>query len=386
MKRKIMILTILILLFFILNSFLNFGAWAIEAPGHIVYEHKGKLWSRRPDRSEEKVLSERGATGSALYSPDGRLLVYPLGNKIFQIDLSKKKEKLLFEGAAKERIDLFSWLPALKSFMFRKQKENDIHEYYYLNLKETRIEKLKELYENPVLTRDGKYWAYTTVMPDQDGKKSQIYASKVGEEKGNFVFQGRYKDILGWNADAPVILYSMFDKIYAFNVSSRHRQIINLPFRSVVVVAYMKSGLIYYNKDQEENDSGIMIYDPQSGEQKQLIEPKKTAYLVTYNKDMTKIVFFAPDKMNDDMGHGQLYLFESKTGEAKSITRDLGRRVLLEKNMSLQWSPDGKYFVYEKLKMKFTNIKRSDIWISGEGKNERLKKRSGNPVWCVDRK
>ena len=360
-------------------------ARAVESTGFIVYEHKGKLRMIRPDKSDEKVISERGATGGALISPNGDAIVYPYDNKIYHISVPSLKEKLLYTGNKDDKIDLYSWRSKMEGFIFRKRIKDDLHEYYLFNIKDNQVTKLKDLFENPFMSECGNYWAYTTIKPGTEGKESQIYAGKITDKKARFVFQGRRKDILGWNRENPVVLYSKFDKIYAFDVINRYRQIIRLPsgFRDVFVIAYNNMGLLYYNKNQEENDKGILLLDPNSGEQKALIESDKTAYLVTYNRDRSKLVFFAPTKMYDDLGHGELYLFESKTGEATKLTRETGKRILVDKTLNYQWSPDGKYFVYERLKMKFTNIKRSDLWVAGEGKNDQLMKRSGNPVWGV---
>lgn len=375
---------ILMMLFIVmmLSAFVIDEAKAVEARGFIVYEHKGKLWMIRPDKSDEKIISERGATAPVLISPTGDAVIYPHKNNIYLLEVPDFKEKLLYSAKEGEELDLFSWRSGMEGFIFRK-KDGDMHQYFMFNMKDNTVKTLRELYETPFLNEDGTYWAYTTLKPGDKSEESQIYAGKVNEEKGNLVFQGKRKDILGWSSEQPVVLYSKFDKIYAFDVVNRLRQIIRLPagFSEVFVIAYNNSGLLYYHKNQEEKDKGLLLLDPNTGEQKALIETDKTAYLVTYNKDMSKLVFFAPSKMNDDLGHGELYLFESKTGEATKLTKDMGNRLLLNRNLSFQWSPDGKYFIYERLKMKHGNIKRADIWVAGEGKNDQLIKRGGNPVW-----
>ena len=382
--RNINAAKVLMMLFItiIMPVFVTHEARAVEARGFIVYEHKGKLWMIRPDKSDEKVISERGATAPVMISPTGDAVVYPHKNNIYLIEIPSFKEKLLYSGKEGEELDLFSWRPKMEGFIFRK-KNGDMHQYYMFNMKDNTVKTLRELYENPFLNDEGTYWAYTTLKPGDKSNESQIYACKISDEKGSFVFQGRRKDILGWNDEQPVVMYSKFDKIYAFDVVNRFRQIIRLPagFSNVFVIAYNKTGLLYYNKNQEENDKGLLLLDPNTGEQKALIETDKTAYLVTYNQDMSKMVLFAPTKMNDDLGHGELYLYESKTGEATKLTRDMGNRILLNRNLSFQWSPDGKYFIYEKLRMKYADIKRADIWVAGEGKNDQLIKRGGNPVW-----
>lgn len=356
---------------------------AVDAPGNILFEKKGKLWMIQPDHAGEKVISEKGASSNALFSSKGEKVFYPLKNKIYMVDMNSMEEKLVYDGEKEDRVDLYSSLTDLNSFIFRKLREDGCHEYFRMTPKDNKVESLKTLYENPFLSRTGKYWAWTTCKPGEGKDKSRIYAARVGNKKKQFVFQGVRKNIIGWDSNNPTVMYSMFDRIYAFDIVNRRRQRINLPFKDIFVIAYNKTGLLYYNLDQEEKDPGILLFDPQSGEQKQVIEKKKSAYLVTYNKNLSKVVFFCPTKFGDDMGHGELYLFESGTGEATKLTNDMGKRVILEKNMNLQWSPDGKYFVYEKLKIKFSQIKRSDIWIAGEGKNERLRKRACNPVWGV---
>jgi hypothetical protein len=211
--------------------------------------------------------------------------------------------------------------------------------------------------------------------------ESQIYANEIGTDKKQFVFQGRRKEILGWDKENSIVLYTMFDKIYAFDLVHRQRQIINLPFKEVIVFAYNKSGIMFYHKNQEEKDPGIMLFDPQKGEQKGLIEGKKTALVVSYNQDLSKLIFFVPQNPSSEMGEGELYLFEADTANVVKLTRDKGRRVIMDKNLALQWSPDGKYFVYEKVRMKHGDIKKSELWIAGSGKNELFKKQAGNPVW-----
>lgn len=337
----------------------------------------------QPDHAGEKVISEKGASSNALFSSTGEKVFYPLNNKIYMIDMNSMEEKLVYEGEKEDKVDLYSWISDLNSFIFRKLRKDGCYEYFRMTPENNKIESLKTLYENPFLSRAGKYWAWTTCKPGESKDKSKIYAARVGNKKKQFVFQGIRKNIIGWDSKNPTVLYSMFDVIYAFDIVKRRRQKIKLPFKNIFVVAYNKNGLLYYNLDQSEKDQGIFLFDPQSGEQKQIIENKKNAYLVTYNKDLSKIVFFCPKKFGDDMGNGELYLFEGSTGEAKKLTNDMGKRVIFKKNMNLQWSPDGKYFVYEKVKIKFSQIKRSDIWIAGEGKNERLRKHAGNPVWGV---
>jgi len=356
---------------------------AIEAPGNIIFEKKGKLWMIQPDRAGEKVISEKGATSNALFSGGGEKVFFPLKNKIYMVNMNSMEEELIYEGEKEDKLDLYSWLDEQKCFLFRKLKENGFHEYFRLTPKDNKVENLKTLYESPFLSRTGKYWAWTTYKPDEGKEKSIIYASLIGNKKKQFVFQGIRKNIIGWDSQNPIVLYSMFDRIYAFDLVNRRRQRINLPFKDIFVVAYNKNGLLYYNLNQTEEDQGILLFDPQSGEQKKVIDKKKSAFLVSYNQDLSKIVFFCPSRYGDDMGHGELYLLDGGTGEAVKLTNDIGRRVMFEKNMNLQWSPDGKYFVYEKLRIKFSKIKRSDIWIAGEGKNEQLRKHAGNPVWGV---
>lgn len=357
------------------------AARAVEAPGIIIYEREGKLWMIQSDGEGQKILAERGATSGALVSHDGKLVAYPYQNKIYLITMSDKSEKLIYEGAKEDKINLYQWLPDPDKFVFRKRKANDTHDYFLLNIKDMQVKELGNFFESPMISPSGTHWAFTTLEPGKDTEESQIYVSEIEGDNKFFVFQGAHKAILGWDRKNPVLLYTMFDKIYAFDVINRQRQIIRLPFKNVVVVAYNSSGILYYNKNQEEETPGIMLYDPQGGEEKRLIETKKTAYLVTQNEDSSKLIFFAPLQDGKDWQEGDLYLFESEKGEAAKLTRDVGRRVMMDNNFSLQWSPDGKYFAYQKLKMKHSKIKRSDIWIAGEGKDDRLKVHAGIPVW-----
>ncbi|MCE1247946.1 MAG: hypothetical protein LWY06_14985 [Firmicutes bacterium] len=357
--------------------------FAVEAPGNIFYESKGKLWTIQPDKAGERVISEKCPSGNGLLSPDGKQFVFPVNNAIYSVNLSDKQEKLLYEGEKGKEMDLYSWIQGMEGFVFRINKGKDIFDYFQFKESDNKAVNILEAYEPPFLSDDGKFWAYTTYRPGMKSDESQIYAAEIGTDKKQFVFQGRRKEILGWDKENSVVLYTMFDKIYAFDLVHRQRQIINLPFKEIIVFAYNKSGIMYYNKNQEEKETGIMLFDPQKGEQKGLVEGKKTAFVVTYNQDLSKLIFFVPQNPANDMGEGELYLFESDNATVVKLTRDRGDRVVKEKNLALQWSPDGKYFVYEKVRMKHGDVKKSEIWIAGDGKNEQLRKQAGNPVWGV---
>lgn len=365
---------------------LTSSANAVDAPGSIVFEREGKLWIIQPDGAGEKVLSEKAATGYAVFSTDGDKVVFPYKHSIYMVDTFSMEEKLLYEGSENDKISIFCWSPKTDGFIFRKAQDNGSQDYYVFNLKENKAKRVMNLFENPIISTNGEYWAYTTLQPGQKSEESRIYVSEIGEDNRQFVFQGTIRNVLGWDQQASVVLYSMFDKIYAFDVKNRQRQIINLPLKNVFIVAYDSTGLLYHNLDQEERQSGILLYNPESGEEKPLIESKKTAYVVTQNNDSSKLVFFVPTRPGDDMGEGDLYLFEGRKGEAVKLTRDIGKRVLTKKNLDLQWSPDGKYFVYEQLRLRFSQIRRADLWIAGEGRNDRLKPHAANPSWGKDRR
>lgn len=373
LKNKTFLLILLIIFAFSGNA-----SWGLNAPGTILFHQKGKIYSIKPDETDRKVIAEKGS-GPALASPDGKKIIYKLNNQIFLITDSDQKGKLIYRGNDDEVIILLSWLGSDRFFFkkvppipkggIKKIQQEKAHTYFIINVDTNTMKKLGEFYEDPDFSPDAQYWVYSTYQPGKD--KSEVYGGEIGE-KGRYVFDGRMKDVLAWDRKTGSVVYTFKDKIYSYRIHPRERQIYNLPFKDVVVVSFSSPSLIFYYENQEENRKGLILFDPEVQEQKTLIDKKVVAREVTHNPERDKFIIFVPDRHDDFMGEGKLYLVEAKKGEATELTRDVGRRIFKRYNMSNQWSPDGKYFAYEKLRLKYSNFKKSEIFIAGEGKNEKL--------------
>lgn len=366
-------------LFLIIIALLVLAAapvFCLEAPGNIVYEKDGAIYLIQPDGRGEKKIADKGE-GPALVSPDGGKVAYTLGSKIFVKDL-KGLTNVVYEGAKNDNICLFAWKSEMGGFMFRKILDGGKQEYLAYNESDGKTKSLGILYEIPVLSRTGKYWAYSTYKPGE--KKSEIYCGLPGE-KGQYVFEGRMNQVLNWEKENDVVMYGLNDKIFGYHLMTRARQTFVLPFKDVYIVSLAYPSILYCFNDPEEHSPGLKIYDPEGNEQKDIIEEKKWFIQVSHNQDQDKTIVFNPSKAKDYLGEGDLYLIETKSGKSTKLTKDVGRRVLREINMDNQWSPDGKYFIYEKVRLKHSDIKKSEIFIAGEGKDEKLLKQAGHPVW-----
>jgi hypothetical protein len=370
--KKIFLLFIIITLL-ILAPRLGF---CLEAPGNIVFERDGGIYLIQPDGRGEKKIADKGE-GPVLISPDGQKVAYTLDNKIFLKDL-KGLTNLVYEGAKTDNITLFSWKSELGGFMFRKLFDGGKQEFFIYNDSGGKVKSVGTLYEVPILSRTGKFWAYSTHHPGD--KKSEIYCGPPGE-KGQYVFEGRMNQTLNWDKENDVVMYGLNDKILGYHVETRSRQTFVLPFKDVYIVALAYPSILYCFNDTEEHSPGLKIYDPEGNEQKDIIEDKKSFIQVTHNQPQDKVVVFNPSKPGNFLGEGELFLIETKSGKSTKLTKDSGRRVLTEINMDNQWSPDGMYFIYEKVKLKNSSVKKSEIYIAGEGKDEKLLKQAAHPVW-----
>jgi Tol biopolymer transport system component len=346
-------------------------ALALDAAGYIVYQVDGALYSVQPDgRGDKKIIDK--VDGQAVISPDGKKIAYFSEHSVFIKNLSDEQAKAIYIGKPGDIVNIITWMGENgDGILFRKilsdKKENKSN-YYYYNIPKGTIKDLGIFYEPPIIQPKTNSWVYPNLKSGSD--KNEIFAGKIDGE-GRYVFTGKILNVLSWEAKNDVLLYSFDDKIHGYDVNSRERQLIKLPFKDVNVVAYCYPTLLYYQMKENESQ-GLQLFDPERNEQKEVVDSKKTFYLVTSNGPHDKVIVFAPDKANNLMGEGELFLVETKKGESIKLTKDLGRRVFNEISMRNQWSPDGKYFVYEKMRLKKQRLRKSDIYIAGEGKDEKL--------------
>ncbi len=375
MKKVFIVLILLGMMFHISTAF--------EAEGKIIFYEKGKIISLQPDERGREVISNIGET-PAIASPDGKKIIFTCKNRIYIKEIDNKEVKPIYEGQKGDKIALISWLSDSQRFYFRKLNSNGKHHYFVLDVKENRIMDLGEFYEAPIISPSGKCWVYSTYDPNKP--KCEVYGGLLGK-KGNYVYDGRLTHFLSWDVEKEVVTYEIHDKIYSFDVIERYRQLFRLPFKDVKIVSFGYPYLVYYYKDQENKKKGILLYDPKSNEQTAVIDKKAIAFQIGYNVTHDKFLVFVPRDPKKIMGEGDVYLIEGNTGEATKLTRDVGYRVFNVINYNNQWSPDGKYIVYEKIRLKYSKYKKSEIFIAGEGKNEKFIKKMrffrhpANPTW-----
>jgi hypothetical protein len=353
------------------------ASYGLDAPGHIIYEKDGAIFIMQPDGRGVKKLAEAGR-GPVLSSPDGKKTAYYLHNSLYVVE-NGGQGRMVYQGKPDEKIHLFAWKPGELGIFFRKLEPGGGQHFFRMDEEKGIIKDLGVHHETPVLFETGEYWVHSSFKPGV--KNSEVYGGPPGE-KGNYIFHGKLANVIGWDRKSPVLLYYANDKIFGYELLNRIRQTFNLPFSDISVVHFGMSCILYYYPDYEEKSAGLKIYDPERSERTDIIEEKKVFVPVTTNQDNMKLVVFVPQKPKDIMGEGELYLVEIKEAKATKLTKERGYRVFREINMDNQWSPDGKYFVYDKVSMKFSSVKKSEIFIAGEGKDEKLIKQAGHPIWC----
>lgn len=360
------------------------AVFSMEAPGNILFQFNGQLSTIQSDGRGGKTVSV-GANTPAYVSPDGKKIVYFNENGIFLITDIKEKGKLINDSRKGEIPCFLGWNQESNGFFFRRTNQDKSVSIFAMDLDKNSLRDLGSFQEIPKISPSGKYWVYSANKPETS--ESEVYGGLIGE-KGRYIFDGHISNILCWDMVQDAIIYSVSDKIYGYSLEDRSRQIIPLPFKDVSVISFGASEILYKNRDQENNMPGLHIFDPETNEQKTLDDKKGIAVEVTHNMDRSKFVIFAPSKSNNLMGEGDLYLVESRDAKVTKLTKDSGNRIFNVINMNYQWSPDGKYFVYEKLKLSGQKAKKSELYIVGEGKNEVLlksKKTSfnyfSNPTW-----
>ena len=375
MDKRILSFIIVVVTFIIVLSPLGFCE---DIPGLILYEKDGAVFSIQPDGRGNKKLADN-ARGPLMPSPDASRYAFVMGSKIFLIKPPKYKVQLIYQGKDNDEIFLVDWKSKSGGFFFRKLLPDGRQKIFLLDDEKGLIKDLGVYYESPVISSDGRFWVYSDYDP-KINNKSEVRGGEPGD-KGLYVFHGRVSQVLGWDQKSPAVLYFSNDKILGYEVVNRARQIFNLPFQGITVVGFGYPSILYFYNDTEENDSGLKLYDPERKEKEDVIDNKKFFIKAASNRDDSKFIIFVPRKKNNPLGEGEVYFVDSKTATSTKLTRDTGRRVLLELNLNNNFSPDGKYFIYEKLKLKYSNIKRSDLWIIGGKKEVKLMDRAGHPVW-----
>jgi len=374
---------ICLFLILIMVSFTLSRGFCSDMPGRILYEKDGALCSIQPDGRGNKVIVP-DARGPVLPSPDGTRLAFVRDNQIFLVSGPEHTVSLLYQGQDDDGIFLMDWKTKSRGFFFRKFLDDGSQKIFLINDEEGLIKDLGLYHETPVLSHQGDFWVYSDYNPEDPDKKSEVWGGEPGE-KGVYVFHGRVSQVLGWDKNSPAVMYFINDKIYGFELVSRARQIFNLPFDDVTVIAFGYPSILYFkNLSDEDEAGGLKLYDPERREQEDVIDGKKLFLRVASNKEDTRHIVFVPQRNNDPLGEGDLYFVNTSDATSTKLTKDIGRRVLLENNLSHNFSPCGKYFVYEKLRLRFSNIKRSELWIVGGEKETKLIDRAGHPVWIED--
>ncbi|MFP4497369.1 MAG: hypothetical protein ACLFQV_04090 [Vulcanimicrobiota bacterium] len=358
MKRSVVI--ILTLCFFMT---LTTQLMALEAPGNIFFHKQDGVYVIQPDGRDEKKILEK-AQGQVLPSPDGRKLLYVIDNALYISNMEDNTEKIIYQGN-QDQLFPYRWLPDSDSFIFRTPDADKLT-YYILSIGDKQLKKLGSFYEPPSFSPNGKYWVYSDWTPGCS--KSEVHGGNIGEE-GNYVFTGRMTDVLSWDKDINAVLYGINDKLYGFDLDNRGRQIIPLRFKKIEIIAYGSSTMIFHYKNPDEDGEGLNIYDTEVGEQNTIIDKVKGARKVSMNKAGDKIIIFIPMDPDRFLWEGDLYFIDFRQGTANKITKDLGQRIFREINMDYQWSPDGKYFVYDNIRMRYSKPKKTELFMT-EGKEK----------------
>lgn len=378
MVRKISAALIIVMVLVIAGP-----ALAVESEGYITYQNDGNLCRILPDGRGEKVLV-KGFSGQYSVSPDGKKIVFADKNRIYSMPINGGDRKLIYEGAKDKTLQVLRWLPDSKSFFFRIPEKDDSAKYFILDEAKGNLKDLGLHYERPLISPSGTYWVYSTKAPGV--KKVEVYGGNIGE-KGNYIFTGGMDMILSWQAEKDVIIYSKKSKLLWYKLDNRQRQIVNLHLKDIKVIAFAGSTVVYVNTNFEVKEPAMMIYDPDRNVQDSLLDGKKGGIFISHNKNMDKILIFIPRNLKKPMEEGDLYFVDVQKGKAEKLTRDVGERLINRTDLSQQWSPDGKFFVYEKMRLKHSKFKKSEVFVAGEDKNEKLIKTPGIfrepafPVW-----
>jgi hypothetical protein len=333
--------------------------------GHILYLKNGGLYSAKPDGTDEEMISDN-VKGQILLSPDSGMVAFISGNALYvknfadnSADNSKEEIYSFDEG---ENFNLYLWPPAPgRMFIFRRINQDGRQDFFTADVSAGQVKEVGSFYEPPIISPAGKYWVYSTYQPGKE--KSDVFGGEIGQQ-GNYVYTGRISNIAGWDPVNEVVAFAVNDKIVLYQLETRQRQIMNLPFRGSKIVGFGFSSILYFNPRRNENVGDLMLFDPERGEQKEIIDNKKGCILVSHNNKLNKFVVFIPADPKNLKGEGDLYMVDIQKGESKKLTRELGRRIFQEINMNNQWSPDGNHFVFENLTFKHAQLKRAEVWVT----------------------
>jgi Tol biopolymer transport system component len=329
--------------------------------GHILYVRNGNLYYANPDGTSEEKIADN-VKGQVLQSPDGRMIAYISGNAIHVNKFADNTGEEVYSFEEGENFNLYAWPPQPgKTFIFRRINKDGAQDFFTIDISNKHVKEIGSFFETPVISPRGMYWVYSTYKPGKE--KSEVFGGEIGQQ-GNYVYTGRISSVLGWDPDNEVVAYAVNDKIVLYHVESRQRQVMNVPFKDSRMVAFGFSSILYFNRRRGENVGDLMLFDPERGEQKEVIENKRDCILVTYNDKQDKFVVFVPSSENNPMGEGVLYLVDIRKGESKKLAADLGHRIFQEINMDNQWSPDGNHFVFENLTFKRSQLRRGEVWVT----------------------